>query len=141
MRQRLPVRECYRRCRKGMALNFTFAKEIKAGVPYLILATDTIVNPFFKNVTMRSWDSKSLRGGTVEYRSVVRPVRLMNMGKAVAAFRDNNVYYPNATDGMYLHAFRAYFYIPGNATAPIRRINILSSDEELQEDNSAQPVD
>ncbi len=126
---------------KGMALNFTFATEIKAGVPYLILATDTIVNPFFKNVTMRSWDSKSLRGGTVEYRSVVRPVRLMNMGKAVAAFRDNNVYYPNVTEGMYLHAFRAYFYIPGNATAPIRRINILSSDEELQEDNSAQPVD
>ncbi|MBP5477341.1 MAG: M6 family metalloprotease domain-containing protein [Paludibacteraceae bacterium] len=121
----------------GMTLHFTFATEIKAGVPYLLLATDSIVNPFFKNVTMRGFESKTLRGGTVEFRSVVRPVHLMNMGKSVAAFRNNVVYYPNQTTGMYLNAFRAYFYIPGRATAPIRRINILSSDELPQEDSDA----
>lgn len=125
----------------GMTLNFTFATQIKAGVPYLLLTTDTIVNPFFKNVTMRRLESKSLRGGTVEFRSVMRPQRLMNMGKSVAAFRDNKVYYPNATAGMLLSAFRAYFYIPANANAPIRRIRILSKDETVQELPSLQPAD
>ncbi|MBQ7697962.1 MAG: hypothetical protein IJT35_05195, partial [Paludibacteraceae bacterium] len=124
-----------------MTLNFTFATQIKAGVPYLLLTTDTIVNPFFKNVTMRRLESKSLRGGTVEFRSVMRPQRLMNMGKSVAAFRDNKVYYPNATAGMLLSAFRAYFYIPANANAPIRRIRILSKDETVQELPSLQPAD
>ncbi len=121
----------------GMTLNFTFATEIKAGVPYLLLATDTIVNPFFKDVTMRGFESRTLKGGTVEFRSVVRPVHLMNMGKSVAAFRDNKVYYPNATAGMKLNAFRAYFYIPGNAAVPIHRINILTAEEYLQENPAA----
>ena len=119
---------------EGLTLTFTFATEIKAGVPYLILASDTIVNPFFKNVTMRRIEGKTLKGGTVEFRAVVRPVHLMNMGKSVVAFRDNKVYYPNAELGMYLYAFRAYFYIPGAANAPIRRIKIMSSDGQIIED-------
>ncbi|MCR4664492.1 MAG: M6 family metalloprotease domain-containing protein [Paludibacteraceae bacterium] len=126
---------------KGMSLNFTFATEIKAGVPYLLLTTDVIVNPFFKNVVMRRLEGKTLKGGTVEFRAVMRPVRLMNMGKSVVAFRDNKVYYPNATAGMLLYAFRAYFYLPGNATAPIRQINILSSEEPVREDTSSQSPD
>lgn len=119
---------------EGLDLTFTFATEIKAGVPYLLLASDTIVNPFFKNVTMRRFEGKTLKGGTVEFRAVVRPVRLMNMGKSVVAFRDNHIFYPNAELGMYINAFRAYFYIPGAAAAPVRRIRILSSDGQVKED-------
>ena len=114
---------------KGMNLYFTFAEEIKAGVPYIVLTTDTIVNPFFQDVVLKTMTATTIKGAEVQYMGTLQPVKLVNAGPSVAFFSNNKLYHPTANGTFNVTAFKAYFYIPANAAGVMPHIQIIPSDD------------
>lgn len=96
-----------------LTLNFTPAKSITAGTPYIIMWAegDNIVDPVFSNVTINKWmtpveisEGKVSFTGTYVYQSFdAEDKDILFMGG------ENTLYYPQ--DGASIGAFRAYFQI------------------------------
>ena len=113
---------------EGIHFSFTFTNEIKAGVPYILLSTDTIVNPFFQNVRLKAPVERTITGEDVTFFASLRPI-LIPYDPTYFGFAQNMVWAPS-TQGMNINAFRCYFKNIAKSAQSAKYIRIFIDGQE-----------
>lgn len=99
----------------GTTMKFKDAKEIKAGVPYIIKPSKDAVNPTFRNVIVTATEPKTItdKSGNYSFIGTYSPTDLKTDGTELFLGDKDYLYKPFANDKT-INGMRAFFRIKNN---------------------------
>ena len=105
-------------------INVASASTIEAGKPYLVsfASGENLINPIFENVTITASVGKTIDGGAIDFKGVLKPTDLETDNHDLLFLGANNqLFWPNVANP--IRGYRAYFEATssGPASAPVRR--------------------
>ncbi len=101
----------------GTTMKFKDAKEIKAGVPYIIKPSKDAVNPTFRNVIVTATEPKTItdKSGNYSFIGTYSPTELKTDGTELFLGDKDYLYKPFANDKT-INGMRAFFRIKNNTS-------------------------
>ena len=99
----------------GTTMKFRDAKEIKAGIPYIIKPSKDVVNPTFHNVIVTATEPKTItdKSGNYFFIGTYSPTELKTDGTELFLGDKDYLYKPFANDKT-INGMRAFFRIKNN---------------------------
>ena len=95
----------------GTTMNFTEARSIVAGKPYLIKPVNTVENPTFSGVKITVTEPEQTTNGGYGFKGTLQPTTLATDGTNLFVSTTGEVKKPSAT-GNTIKGFRAYIIVP-----------------------------
>ena len=101
----------------GTTMKFRDAKEIKAGIPYIIKPSKDVVNPTFRNVIVTEIEPKIItdKSGNYSFIGTYSPTELKTDGTELFLGDKDYLYKPFANDKT-INGMRAFFRIKNNTS-------------------------
>ena len=114
----------------GTTMKFKDAKEIKAGVPYIIKPSKDAVNPTFRNVIVTATEPKIItdKSGNYSFIGAYSPTDLKTDGTELFLGDKDYLYKPFANDKT-INGMRAFFRIKNNTSQARQSQYSISIDE------------
>lgn len=125
----------------GTAVNFTEEDSlVEAGKPYIVVPAKQVTNPVFNDVTISVTEPGqiSTEDGNYAFIGVFNPVTLNINDPTNLIFNNGKLYYPATSQAAYVKGFRAYFYVPGNASTKTMMVAIDGQTTSISKLNAGE---
>ena len=109
---------------QGNTINFTNAKSIVAGNPYIVKLTEAVTNPTYSNVVVKSTEGETMGQGDYKFAAQIYNKPLATDGSI--AYMTTSGQIKKLTSGG-IKGLRAYFIMPANGESA--RIHFVEEDE------------
>lgn len=126
----------------GTTMNFTEAKSITAGKPYLIKPTNTVEKPVFSGVSIQAQEPMTITNSNYSYIGTYIKYAMETGGTQLFLDTKGNLAQPSAAPKNVLKGLRAYFIVPSSGGSA--KVNILGEltdidniDQERQVSNGS----
>ena len=107
-------------------INFTTASTFKAGEPYLVKPSTTVINPEFSNVIVENTEGKFMGDGDYKFAAQIYNKSLATDGTIAYLSTDGSI--KKLTSGG-IKGLRAYFIIPAGSNPDNARIAFTDGDQ------------